>query len=159
MILENYTLHYTRLWICPSFGYIRFFVTLPPWIEEEMHTQCFLVIWSRYRPFDTGIGATFEVSRVIIRAWLQHKSAFESYSSLTYNNNWKSLVEKLFLMTILCHLDASFQTFASTWTCHSEHSCLIGPFSCHIGHFLSFRTVSQKIMFSTSESSPPFSQA
>ena len=63
----------------------------------------------------------------------------------------KSLVEKLSFMTILCHLDTSFQTFALTWTHHSEHSCYIGPFSCHIGHFLSFWTVLQKTMFSTSE--------
>ena len=41
---------------------------------------------------------------------------------------------------------------ASTWTCHSKHSCHIGPFPCHIGHFLSFWTISQKTMFSTSES-------
>ena len=74
-----------------------------------------------------------------------------------------TLVEKLSFMTILCHfgcvipnirvnLDASFQTFMSIWMHHSKHSCHIGPFSYHIRHFLSFWTVSQKTMFSTSVS-------
>ena len=44
-----------------------------------------------------------------------------------------------------------YDNFVSTWTHHSKHSCHIGPFSFHIGHFLSFWTVSQKAMFSTSE--------
>ena len=43
-----------------------------------------------------------------------------------------------------------YDNFVSTWTRHFEHSCIIGPFSCHIGHFLSFWRVLQKIMFSTS---------
>ena len=47
----------------------------------------------------------------------------------------------------MCHS----KHFASTWTHHSEHSCHIGPFSYHIGHFLSFWIVSQKTMFSTSD--------
>ena len=34
---------------------------------------------------------------------------------------------------------------------HSEHSCHIGTFFCHIGQFLSFWIVSQKTMFSTSK--------
>ena len=43
-----------------------------------------------------------------------------------------------------------YDNFMSTWMRHSKHSCHIGPFSCHIGHFLSFWTVFQKTMFSTS---------
>ena len=43
-----------------------------------------------------------------------------------------------------------YDNFVSFWMRHSKHSCHIGPFSYHIGHFLSFWTVSQKTMFSTS---------
>ena len=45
-----------------------------------------------------------------------------------------------------------YDNFLSFWTRHSEHSCHIGPFSYHIRHFLSFWTMSQKTMFSTSAS-------
>ena len=40
-----------------------------------------------------------------------------------------------------------YDNFVSFWTRHSKHSCHNGPFSYHIGHFLSFWTVSQKTMF------------
>ena len=33
-----------------------------------------------------------------------------------------------------------YGNFVSFWTRHSKHSCHIGPFSCHIGHFLSYWT-------------------
>ena len=55
--------------------------------------------------------------------------------------------------------------FASTWMhhskhlCHSKHSCHIKPFSCHIGHFLSFWTMSQKTMLSTSAPLVPISHS
>ena len=42
-----------------------------------------------------------------------------------------------------------YDNFVSFGTSHFKHSCHIGPFSCHIGHFLSFWIVSQKTMFST----------
>ena len=44
-----------------------------------------------------------------------------------------------------------YNNFVSTWTHDFKHSCHIGPFSYYIGHFLSFWTMSQKTMFSTSE--------
>ena len=43
-----------------------------------------------------------------------------------------------------------YDNFVSFWMRHSEHSCHIGSFSCHIGHTLSFWIMSQKTIFSTS---------
>ena len=47
-----------------------------------------------------------------------------------------------------------YENFVSIWTRHSKHSCHIEPFSCYIGHFLSFWTLSQKTMFSTTDIIP-----
>ena len=63
-----------------------------------------------------------------------------------------SLVEKLSFMTILCHFGCVIPNIHINLDMSSEHSCHIGPFSYHIGHFLSFWIVSQKTMFPTSDS-------
>ena len=64
------------------------------------------------------------------------ESAYTSRKTVFYDN---------FVSFWTCHS----KHIASIWTSHSEHSCHIGPFSCYIGHFLSFWIGSPKTMFST----------
>ena len=61
-----------------------------------------------------------------------------------------ALVDKVSFMTILCHFGCVIPNIRVNLDASFEHPCHIGPFSCHIGHFLSFWTMSQKTMFSTS---------